>query len=304
MTLKSDEIKRLASAVGFSDCGITRAERLSDIFFPLQDWLAAGYEADMAYMGRNVEMRCDPRLLVEGARSIVSLIVAYKPDRRLEGKARIAQYAYGEDYHVRLKRMMYSLMAEIKEIDAGFMGRPFVDTAPISDRHWAVKAGLGWIGKNSLFFHPRHGSYCFLCEIVTTAEFDRYDSAKNDMPCGVCNRCVEACPNHAIVQLASGCYCVDANRCTSYNTIENRAEKLSGELDTRGFVFGCDICQQACPHNDNVMPSFILTDERKRQLESLPEAGEKEFAEITRHSALDRVGYRQWKRNVEKAAIT
>ena len=193
-------IKSLASDVGFSDCGIARADRLTEEEYPLDTWLAEGYNADMAYMERNREMRRDPRLLVEGARSVISLVLAYKPDRRTEGPYKIAQYAYGEDYHERLKRMMYQLIAAIKEHYPDFEARPFVDTAPISDRHWAVRAGLGWIGKSNLFIHPRLGSFCFLGEIVTTAEVDRYDTPLDTSDiCANCTLCIDACPNHAII---------------------------------------------------------------------------------------------------------
>ena len=173
--INSALIKQLAAAEGFSDCGIARAERLGEEEYPLDEWLGAGCQADMHYMERNAQMRRDPRLLVEGAQSVISLVLPYKPDRQIESSARIAQYAYGEDYHERLKRMMFSLIARLKERYPEFEARPFVDTAPISDRHWAVRAGLGWIGRNTLFIHPHFGSYCFLGEIVTTAQVDRYD---------------------------------------------------------------------------------------------------------------------------------
>lgn len=238
--INSALIKQLAAAEGFSDCGIARAERLGEEEYPLDEWLGAGCQADMHYMERNAEMRRDPRLLVDGAQTVISLVLAYKPDSQMDGSCRISQYAYGEDYHTRLKRMMFSLMAAIKERCPDFDGRPFVDTAPISDRHWAVRAGLGWIGRNTLFVHPRYGSYCFLGEIVTSAVADNYDKMYSINQCGECNRCVQACPNNAIVTSRFGAAMVDARRCTSYNTIENRAETLPDELDTRGYAFGCD----------------------------------------------------------------
>ena len=387
--LNSFTIKSLAKEIGFSDCGIARADRLTEEEYPLDAWLAEGYNADMEYMGRNAEMRRDPRLLVEGARSVISLVLAYKPDRQMEGRYKIAQYAYGEDYHERLKRMSYQLIAKIREHYPDFEGRPFVDTAPISDRHWAVRAGLGWIGKNTLFIHPIFGSYCFLAEIVTPADFDQYSNSKllnsklsklskledignsklsklskledvgnsklsklskledvensklsklskledignsklsklskledignsklsklskleeievienssvqGDLqsPCSNCNLCVDACPNHAIVPIEQSeleviedietntqafnqsrpnrrrTTVVQAFKCTSYNTIENRADTLPAELNTRGYIFGCDICQLVCPYNRDVPPAFHLTDERKKELESI-----------------------------------
>ena len=308
-------IKSLASDVGFSDCGIARADRLTEEEYPLDTWLAEGYNADMAYMERNREMRRDPRLLVEGARSVISLVLAYKPDRRTEGPYKIAQYAYGEDYHERLKRMMYQLIAAIKEHYPDFEARPFVDTAPISDRHWAVRAGLGWIGKSNLFIHPRLGSFCFLGEIVTTAEVDRYDTPLDTSDiCANCTLCIDACPNHAIIakeirnpihySLFTIHYFIDARRCTSYNTIENRAETLPEELNTRGYIFGCDICQLVCPFNKDVPPSYLLTDDRKQQLEDLATTDEQTFRKWVKHSAINRIKHSQLLRNIVANSVT
>ena len=327
-------IKQLAAEVGFSDCGIARADALTEEEYPLDAWLAAGYQADMQYMERNVAMRRDPRLLVEGARSVISLVLAYKPDRQMEGTPRIAQYAYGEDYHERLKRMMYQLIAEIKEQYPDFEGRPFVDTAPISDRHWAVRAGLGWIGRNTLFVHPRFGSYCFLSEIVTTAEIDnsKFKIGNSKLDCADCRLCVDACPNQAIVtpllrrppleggaalrRGLSNCpsdsnpgqntkykiqNLLDARRCTSYNTIENRADALPESLNTQGYAFGCDICQLVCPYNQNAPAAETLPDDRKAQLEALPDADEATFRRFSKHSAISHISYSQWQRNIQKA---
>ena len=252
-------------------------------------------------MERNAEMRRDPRLLVDGAQTVISLVLAYKPDSQMQASAKISQYAYGEDYHTRLKRMMFSLMAAIKERCPDFDGRPFVDTAPISDRHWAVRAGLGWIGRNTLFVHPRYGSYCFLGEIVTSAVADNYDKMNSYNQCGECNRCVQACPNNAIVTSRFGAAMVDARRCTSYNTIENRADTLPDELDTRGYAFGCDICQSVCPFNIQAPASFHLDNERQRQLEDLADADEEKFRTFSKRSALSRIKYTQWQRNIDKA---
>lgn len=314
MKLQTEHIKSLALEAGFSDCGVARADALAEEEYPLDAWLAAGYQADMHYMERNAAMRRDPRLLVEGARSVISLVLAYKPDRRTEGTPRIAQYAYGEDYHERLKRMMYQLIAKIKEQYPEFEGRPFVDTAPISDRHWAVRAGLGWIGRNTLFVHPRFGTYCFLGEIVTTAEIDNSQPlAQNlEFDCGNCRRCVDVCPNQAIVdrQTADSVHhpqfkiinLLDARRCTSYNTIENRADALPESLNTQGYAFGCDICQLVCPYNQNAPAAETLPDDRKAQLEALPDADEATFRRFSKHSAISRISYSQWQRNINKSA--
>lgn len=256
----------------------------------------------MSYMERNIEMRRNPAILLQGARSVVSLLLSYKPDRLIEGDIRIAQYAYDEDYHEKLKRMQYQLISIIKQRYDGFDARPFVDTAPISDKNWAVRAGLGWQGKNTLLVNEKLGSFCFLGELVTTAEVDIYDSPNENGSdrCGECERCVDACPNKAIVFFAqSGSYHIDASKCTSYNTVESRTEELPDSLDTRGFAFGCDICQQVCPYNVTAPWAYALSDERKKELESLPCADEETFRRVTKHSAMNRIKYSQWRRNID-----
>ena len=301
--LSAESIKKAALSVGFSDCGIAQAGSLSENEFPLKQWISAGFHADMHYMEQNVEIRHDPRLLVENAQSVISVILAYKPDRQMEGTYRIAQYAYGEDYHKLMKRMMYQLIATIQGIYSGFEARPFVDTAPISDRHWAVRAGLGWIGKNTLFVSPRFGSYCFIGELVTTAAVDCYDHPMQ-LSCGDCNQCVNACPNQAIIipdqAILSSTPLVDARRCTSYNTIENRQERLPDHLDTQRYVFGCDICQIACPYNQQAPAAFTLDDRRKSDLESLTHADEAFFKHFSKNSPINRINYSQWLRNIRK----
>lgn len=295
-------IKQLATEVGFSDCGVAAADALAEGEYPIEEWLRRGFHADMGYMERNVEMRKDPRILVEGAKSVISLVVAYKPDRQIDSPTKIAQYAYGEDYHERLKRMMYQLIAKIKENYTDFEGRPFVDTAPISDRHWAVRAGLGWIGRDTLFVHPRFGSFCYIGEVVTASAADRYDEPYHGEGCGDCRLCVDACPNHAITVSESEAPMLDARRCTSYNTIENRADVLPDTLRTQGYVYGCDICQSVCPYNRQAPASFHLDDERKAQLESLVDADEAAFRHFSKHSAISRIKYKQWRRNIEKSS--
>ena len=309
MPINSQYIKQLALEVGFSDCGFSRASALSADEYPLEQWLDGGCHAGMQYMERNTAMRRDPRLLVEGARTVISLVAAYKPDRQMEGPFHIAMYAYGEDYHERLKRMMYQLIALIRERYPDFEGKPCVDTVPISDRHWALRAGLGWIGRNSLFIHRSLGSFCFLCEIVTTAELEdvQYESGQAESEenntlvhgCGDCHLCIDACPNGA---LSDNSPFVDARKCTSYNTIENRDQMLPDNLDARGYIFGCDICQLVCPYNRQAPPAYHLDDSRKAELESLPYVDETAFRHFSKHSALSRIKYCQWQRNIKKVS--
>jgi len=310
MLLSAQYIKSCAASAGFAACGIARAECLSDAEYALGDWLADGFQADMGYMEKHAAMRRDPRLLLEGARSVIAVLVPYKYDRLMDGPGRIAQYAYGEDYHERLKRMLYQLLDSLRVQYPELEARPCVDTAPISDKCWAARAGLGWIGRNTLLVNPVYGSFCFLGELVTTAVVDRYDSpvssldggvAHLDSSCGECRRCVEACPNGAIVLRGDAhhpYYQIDARRCTSYNTIENRSDVLPYSLQTRGYIFGCDICQLVCPYNQQAPASSILTDERKSELETLTESDDRSlFNRSARHSALGRIRFAQWVRN-------
>lgn len=310
--METAQLKTLAAQVGFSDCGVARADALSEEEFPLGLWLSKGCHADMGYMQRNSDKRVDPRILVPGANSVVSLILSYKPDRIVDSPVRVSQYAYCEDYHTKLKQMMFRLMELLANHDSSFSGRCFVDTAPISDRHWAVRAGLGWLGRNTMFFHPRFGSWCFLGEIVTDTVFDSYDRPIpfSLHPCENCTICVDSCPNHAIIELTSqdgsnndSHFIVDANRCTSYNTIENRSPELPPFLDTRGYVYGCDICQIVCPYNKDVKPSMTVASEFESRLSKLYEATEEEFPSLVSGSAMDRISFSQWQRNLKSVCV-
>lgn len=297
MVLNSQSIKEAAQAVGFDACGIAEATVLTDDELHLRPWLEEGCHAEMGYMAEHVDMRYDPRLLLPGARSVVSVLLGYKPSQRMEGKAKIAQYAYGQDYHERVKEMLYRLIATIREAYPDFEAKPCVDTVPISDRAWAVRAGLGWRGRNTLLVNPELGSYCYVGELVTTAEVDEYDR-QIENGCGECHRCVEACPNGCLVPLKNGGYWNDARRCASYHTIENRAETLPDDVRLSGYAFGCDCCQLVCPYNVRAEVRFQLDDDNKKRLESLAESDEATFRKATRHTALNRIKFRQWSRNI------
>ena len=296
MVLNSQSIKEAAQAVGFDACGIAEATVLTDDELHLRPWLEEGCHAEMGYMAEHVDMRYDPRLLLPGARSVISVLLGYKPSQRMEGKAKIAQYAYGQDYHERVKEMLYRLIATIREAYPDFEAKPCVDTVPISDRAWAVRAGLGWRGRNTLLVNPELGSYCYVGELVTTAEVDEYDRQIED-GCGECHRCVEACPNGCLVPLKNGGYWNDARRCASYHTIENRAETLPDDVRLSGYAFGCDCCQLVCPYNVRAVARYQLSDSDKERLESLADADETTFKRAAKHSALSRIKFRQWVRN-------
>lgn len=296
--LHNPTIRQLALEVGFDACGLSEAGFLPSFSRRLSDWINDGGHAQMRYMEQLRDIRSDPRLLLPEAKTVISVLLGYKPSARMKGKALIAQYAYGQDYHEVLKERLYILIGRIKELYPEFEGRPFVDTAPISDRSWALKSGLGWQGKNGLLINPELGSYCFLGEIVTTLSADSYDQAIEDR-CSDCRRCVEACPNKAIMPFEEG-FRLMASRCTAYHTIENRDPELPETLRLAGYAYGCDICQLACPHNLYTESKIEISAERIEELERLQETDEKSFRRFVKHSAMSRIKYSQWQRNLAK----
>ena len=239
--LNSDEVRRAALEVGFDDCGVARAEALGDGEYPLRRWLAGGCNGSLSYMERNVAKRQDPRLLVPGARSVICVASAYPPPtgdgERGGEQGRVAAYARTREYHKVIKDMLFALRERL-----GIDGKVCCDTAPISDKRWAARAGLGWIGRHTLLVTRRWGSWVNLGEIVTTEECDRY-GAPLPSGCTGCDRCTGACPNHA---LDGGM--LDASRCAAaYNT--HNPQSLPDGLSDGGYAVGCDICQLACPLN-------------------------------------------------------
>ena len=301
-TLSSSVVKAVAATVGFDACGLAEATALTPEEFHLDEWIAHGFHADMHYMEQYRDLRTDPRVLHPGARTVISVLLGYKPSRRMEGPARIAQYAYGEDYHQRVKRMLYQFISSLRTHYPDFEARPCVDTAPISDKLWAARAGMGWIGRNTLLINPTLGSYCFIGELVTTSPADLYDKPIENR-CGNCHACVDVCPNKALTHSSinelthSTIPLLNARRCASYHTIENRAGTLPSDIRLSGYAFGCDCCQLVCPYNQAAPTRFPLTDERKAQLEALADADPTAFKRLTKHTALSRIRHSQWQRN-------
>jgi len=240
--LSSDAVKQAALHAGFDACGIVRAEALTDSEYPLRLWLARGWNGDLDYMGRNVEKRMDPRHLLPGARSVICVVSAYQPPdpSRHDG---VAAYAQHREYHTELKQMLFAMRQEL-----GIDAKACVDTVPISDKHWAARAGLGWIGRHTLLITTRWGSWVNLGELVTTMECDHYDTPLPSR-CHDCQLCVKACPNGAIA--TEGAPMIDARRCTAYYTTHH-PRPLPPDIDSRGYTLGCDICQLACPYNSRV----------------------------------------------------
>lgn len=238
-------VKRLARELGFSFCGISKAGFLEEEAPRLEAWLNKGMHGEMGYMANHFDKRLDPTLLVPGAKSVVSLLFNYFPEKtQSEGTPGISKYAYGEDYHDvvkdHLKRFISLLNEEIGQVE----GRAFVDSAPVLDKAWAKKSGLGWIGKNANLINKGHGSFFFIAELIIDLELEPDGPVKDY--CGTCTACIDACPTEAIVEP----YVVDGSKCISYLTIELRnaiPEEFKGKMD--GWAFGCDICQDVCPWN-------------------------------------------------------
>ena len=248
--LEIGHIKNLAKEVGFDLCGVVQCLNLEDDKAFLEGWIEEGYASSLDYLKRNIECRADATILVEGAKSVVVCGVAYK-NRTSDGypaehSAKVASYACATDYHTTIKQMLFDLCKQLKEINPNFSARCFVDSAPIFEKRYAVEAGLGWIGRQSLLVTPEYGTFVLLGEIVMTEECDSYDKPLVSVGCGECRRCIEACPNSAVKERH-----IDTARCISCATIERKkeGEGASESCNLHGWIFGCDECQSVCPYN-------------------------------------------------------
>ena len=294
-------IKKKAVDLGFSSCGISQARFLKEEEKKFEDWLNHGYHGSMDYLNKNFDKRLDPRKLVDGSKSVISLTYNYYPPKKLVGKNNfiISKYAYGKDYHKILKKKLRKLFFFMKENIGNIEGRVFVDSAPVHERAWAKLSGLGWIGKNSLLINKKMGSYFFIAEIISDLDLE-YDSPVSDM-CGKCTRCIDACPTDAITKAQV----IDAQKCISYLTIENK-KKIPKELqkNMNGYIFGCDICQEVCPWNKFSTPhneeSFLPNKEiKKYRKKDWIELTEETFNIIFKGSAIKRTKYKGLKRNIK-----
>lgn len=239
-------IKGVAHEVGFDLCGVAKYRVFEEDKAFLVEWIEQGYASSLDYLKRNIDCRADANRLVEGAKSVVVCAVSYKnmasDGYPADHQAKVASYACTTDYHTTIKQMLFELCERLKEVNPDFSARCFVDSAPIFEKRYAVEAGLGWIGRQSLLITPEYGSFVLLGEVVMTAECDEYDKPYEGVGCGECRRCVDACPNGAIKERH-----IDTSRCISCATIECRANE--GICDTHGWIFGCDECQTVCPYN-------------------------------------------------------
>ena len=239
-------IKAEAMRLGFLDCGISLVENLDSEEKYLKDWIKKGFNAEMDYMNNNLEKRLNPALLVPNAKSVISVSINYYPGeiKYKENHPKISKYALGRDYHKVMKKMLKQLFSYTQSLDPNLEGRYFTDSAPVLDKAWAEKSGLGWKGKHGLIISKDKGSFFFIGEIICNLELD-YDQAVTAF-CGNCQLCIDACPTNAIVEA----YSVDANKCISYQTIENKELIPNPIIDNiQNYIFGCDICQDVCPWN-------------------------------------------------------
>lgn len=298
---RSQLIKTKAAELGFDFCGISTATFLEEEAPRLEHWLNQHRHGKMHYMANHFDKRLDPRKLVEGAKSVISVLLNYYPEQRLaEGQndLKLSKYAYGTDYHFVLKDKMKELVAQLQGEIGEINGRIFVDSAPVMDKVWAAKSGLGWVGKHSNLLSRDMGSFFFIGEII--CDLDVWPDGPVKDYCGTCTRCVDACPTDAIVEP----YVVDGSRCISYFTIELKEaipEEVKGSFEN--WIFGCDICQDVCPWNrfskPHQTPEFNLHPELAKFTNcDWEEITHEVFQEIFRRSAVKRAKLEGIQRNV------
>ncbi|MEN2489096.1 tRNA epoxyqueuosine(34) reductase QueG [Flavobacterium sp. B11] len=292
-------IKEEAKRLGFLSCGISKAGFLEQEAPRLENWLKNNHNGQMAYMENHFDKRLDPTLLVDDGKSVVSLLLNYYPDSTQNSESfKISKYAYGQDYHFVIKDKLKEFLHSIQENIGEVSGRAFVDSAPVLDKAWAAKSGLGWIGKNSNLITQKVGSFYFIAELIIDLELE-YDHAVTDH-CGSCTACIDACPTQAIVAP----YIVDGSKCISYYTIElkeNLPEEMKGKFDE--WMFGCDTCQDVCPWNrfskPHSEPLFnpnpnLLSFTKKDWLEITEET----FRTVFKNSPIKRTKFDGLKRNI------
>lgn len=292
-------IKEKARELGFSYCGISKASFLEEEAPRLESWLKRNMHGSMTYMENHFDKRLDPRLLVPGARSVVSLLLNYYPEeKQIEDSFKISKYAYGEDYHFVIKDKLKSLLSGIQDEIGEVEGRVFVDSAPVLDKAWAARSGLGWIGKNNNLIRKGEGSFFFIAELIIDLDLE-YDAPTTDH-CGSCTACIDACPTQAI----ESPYIVNGSKCISYLTIELKdaiPDEFTGKLDD--WMYGCDVCQDVCPwnrfskpHSEPLFqPKSSLIDYDKQQWKDLTN---ELFNDIFRKSAVKRAKFTGLMRNI------
>lgn len=342
MNIVQANIKKLiedkAKELGFVKLGFAKAEVLENESANLKRWLDLGYDADMGWIKKGFDKRKDVLLILENAKTVISLAYNYyTPFKHDEGKTKISRYAWGKDYHKIIKKKLKELSRYIERtchcepstegeaISSSYQGIAFsrktglamtvsyVDDGPLMDKSWAVRSGIGWMGKHTNVINPEYGSWIFLSEIITNIEFETYDSPIEDL-CGSCRICIDACPTGAIVDE----YVLDANLCISYQTIENRGE-IPDYINLDGWIFGCDVCQDVCPFNknDKITNNKDFYPKEGIFVSPLPKGGaggfinkaeletitEEEFNSVFSDSPVKRTKFKGWMRNLTKCNI-
>ena len=299
-------IKQHTKQLGFDFCGISKAEFLEEEAPRLEKWLQEGKQGKMQYMENYFDLRLDPTKLMPGAKSVISLLINYFPtptpplpdEKKLEGEVKISKYAYGKDYHFVIKEKLKELIAFIEQNIGKVSARGFVDSAPVMDKVWAKKSGLGWIGKNTNLINKSSGSFFFIAELIVDLELD-YDGEITDY-CGTCTKCIDACPTDAITEP----FVVDGSKCISYFTIElkeNIPQEMKGKFNN--WMFGCDICQDVCPWNSfstphlepHFTPKAEILNYSKKDWENI---SEETFNKTFKNSPLSRPKFAGIKKNL------
>lgn len=295
-------IKQEALRLGFDYCGIAAAQFLEDDAPRLEQWLKAGMHGKMSYLERNFDKRLDPRLLVDGAKSMITLMLNYFPsEEQVTDNIKISKYAYGHDYHDVIREKLNLLLSGIQENIGTVNGRGFVDSAPVLERSWAKMSGLGWVGKNGNLITKKNGSYFFLATLIVDIPLIYDDPFAKDF-CGTCTKCIDACPTNAIL----GPAIVDGSKCISYLTIELKDEILPNEFQQQmqQWAFGCDVCQDVCPWNrfstphntPEFKPLALIADLKTQDWLSLTEDA---FKVIFKHSPIKRSKFKGIQRNLK-----
>ena len=300
--IEAKHIKKVALDAGFDLCGVTSCHSFPINRAAFESWLREGYDSSLNYMRNNIEMRFDVGQMVEGARSVVVCAVSYKSEisggYSAADKCKIASYACNRDYHKTLKKMLKAMLRELQTTYPSLEGRAFVDSAPILEKQYAVEAGLGWIGRQSLLVTPEYGTYVLLGELVLNAEVDELDKPLEGVGCGECRRCMDACPTGAIVKPMT----INTSRCISCHTIE---AEPSAKINLNGWIFGCDECQNCCPYNKKAKPHSSalfdpMFDPREITAEQWMTMAKEEFAEKFGSTPLKRSGLERIKANIRR----
>ena len=298
----TEYIKKISKMLGFEHCGIAKVQRLDEDAFRLEKWLNKEMHGTMRYMENYFDMRIDPTLLVPGAKSVITLLKNYFPSQQQDSiSPKIAKYAYGKDYHEVIRSKLNEFLQHIKENIGDIHGRGFVDSAPVLERAWAQKSGLGWIGKNGNLINNKIGSFYFIATLITDLELEYDDPFAKDY-CGTCTRCIDACPTDAILPEKV----IDGSKCISYFTIELKEMLIPDEMKNKfdGWMFGCDTCQDVCPWNRFSKPNSELNFTPIPEILNLSSnewlaMSEEKFKKVFKDSALRRTKFSGIQRNLK-----